>query len=233
MLGTSLKVEVHLFLTAFQGESDADIAVMIIVASILTAEAEVQKVEVSIISSHLSHMFKFLLGPLLFFSLLLHIGLVLTNPTNVTIDDQFGDQNSGRLPVYGGDPEDGWTENGGEAQPDKSQAHDGTWHDATYHPVDSAVKSITIDFVGTAVYAYFITANSIQPFITTLTNLSFQLDDAHPVGFEHQPDPSKTGFDYNVLAYSQAGLVNTAHTLVVETTPFNASLVLFDYVLYT
>lgn len=138
--------------------------------------------------------------------------------------------------MYSGDAQDGWEEGHGSAQPDPSQAFRGTWHDATFHPEYLMPKTVTVEFVGTAVYAYFITANAIQPvpLVTTLTNLSFLLDNELQAGnFEHQPDLSRTDFDYNVLAFGKTGLVNTAHTLVMQTTPFNASLVLFDYVMYT
>ena len=108
------------------------------------------------------------------------VGLVLAVPTNVTIDDEYGDLSTGRMPVYSGDSQDGWEQgaSGGHARPDASQTFMGTWHDATFHPEYLAVKEITIDFVGTAVYAYFITANAIDPvpFVTMLTNLSFQVD---------------------------------------------------------
>lgn len=162
---------------------------------------------------------------------------VVANPTNVSIDDTFDDQFSGLVPIYRGPPNDGWVQGPnaqGDARLDPVQTFRETWHDSTFHPGDAATKSIEVQVIGTAVYAYFITANANPIPITALTNLSFFLDDQfQSENFVHKPDPSTADFNYNVLGFSKTGLINTAHTLFMETATGHASLVLFDYVLYT
>lgn len=67
---------------------------------------------------------------------------------NVTLDDQNGDPETGRLVVY--QPEDLWTQ--GESctqctiQPDKSQVYDNTWHDSTFHTSNTEVFTLSMIF---------------------------------------------------------------------------------------
>ena len=168
--------------------------------------------------------------------------LALASPANVTVDDQGVDERTGLAPIYTGpnDVNDGsWLVANasvmGVAQPDASQAHNGTWHDATYHPGDASPRTVEFGFVGTDVYAYFILGNGIPPvpLVTALTNLSFHVDNVFETTFEHAPDFSNSNYEYNVLGFSKTGMVNTAHQLQIQTTTGNASLVLFDYLVYT
>jgi hypothetical protein len=69
---------------------------------------------------------------------------------NRTIDDTYGDPATGRMPKYS--PPDKFAR-GHECpncgvQPDKTRAHDRTWHDATATAPDD-IRNITIQFNGT------------------------------------------------------------------------------------
>ncbi|THH03755.1 hypothetical protein EW145_g6028 [Phellinidium pouzarii] len=154
---------------------------------------------------------------------------------NVTVDDQNGDSMTGGLPLYSGSSKDNWQQGatckGCAAQPNASFAFDSTWHDATWNPGDPAEKLIEINFVGSAVYAFVILANTI-PFTTTLTNLRFSIDGDEVGNFVHIPSAS-SDYEYNVPANVNTSLVNTKHTLSMQTTGDNASLVLFDYLIYS
>ena len=90
-----------------------------------------------------------------------------------------------------------------------------------------------------AVYAYFILANLVDA-TTTLTNLSFTLDNEFVGTFEHNPTNS-TDIQYNSPVYVNETLENKTHTLVISargpseaqnSNSFN-SLLLFDYMIYT
>lgn len=69
---------------------------------------------------------------------------------NVTIDDQNGDPETGRLVVY--EPENLWTQGASctacTIQPDKSQAFDNTWHDSTSPTLNTEVFSLSMLFPG-------------------------------------------------------------------------------------
>ena len=70
--------------------------------------------------------------------------LSMAQPTNRTIDDTFGDSETGRLPVYL--PPTAWGGNnctGCAIQPDRDMAFDGTWMAVTYHP---ALISANVSF---------------------------------------------------------------------------------------
>ncbi|KAI5116464.1 hypothetical protein M0805_006724 [Coniferiporia weirii] len=151
---------------------------------------------------------------------------------NRTIDDQLGDSVTGVLPTYGGNNwKQGATCTGCFAQPDPSRAFQGTWHDATWTPGDPSEDIMTVNFAGSAVYVFIILANSV-PFTTTLTSLSFTLDGELDGSFVHAPTTS-TDYEYNVTAYANDNLANAQHTLIMQTAGNNATLVLFDYVVYS
>ena len=92
---------------------------------------------------------------------------------------------------------------------------------------------------GVAVYAYFILANQVDA-TTTLTNLSFTLDNEFVGTFEHIPTNS-TDIQYNFTVYVNETLENKQHTLVISTgglskaqvCALKSSFLLFDYVKYT
>ena len=114
---------------------------------------------------------------------------------------------------------------------DVSQAFDGTWHDSTYHP-DGPERLISLTFTGVAVYVYHIVPNHISNEQFTSTNLSFFLDGEHVGQFIHEPANTST-IAYGVLVYVNPTLPDTEHQLNISSGGLNASLVLFDYVVYT
>ena len=72
---------------------------------------------------------------------------------NRTIDDKFGDSVTGQVPQY--IPDGVWDQGdecaGCHAQPDRTQVHNGTWHDATYDSQDpsfSTPQSARFEFTG-------------------------------------------------------------------------------------
>ena len=54
--------------------------------------------------------------------------------------------------------------------------------------------------IGTAIYAFFIIPNTI-PFVTTLVNLTFELDGQHVGDFVHAPT-DEPNYLYNVSGYA-------------------------------
>jgi hypothetical protein len=76
---------------------------------------------------------------------------VQAGAVNRTIDDQMGDEVTGRTPDY--QPAAGWWYGPGcepcAVKPDAGLAHGGTWHDATAN--GDEVKNITLTFTGTSV----------------------------------------------------------------------------------
>ena len=76
---------------------------------------------------------------------------VSSGSVNVYIDDQTGDSATGVLPTYA--PLSAWNQGAGclscAADPNTSQAHGGTWHDATYNPgKDFQPFGFTLQFNG-------------------------------------------------------------------------------------
>ncbi|KAI0652610.1 hypothetical protein C8Q79DRAFT_110960 [Trametes meyenii] len=166
--------------------------------------------------------------------------VTLALSVNHTIDDQTGDSVTGALPDY--EPpnvEDNWFQGNlcvhCNMLPNKvidvSKTFNGTWHDTTYHP-GTLERSVAASFTGTAVYVFFIVPNTV-PFTTTLTNLSFTLDDTSAgQPFIHTPD-SSSDISYQVPVFTATNLANTKHTIKVSTGGPNATLMLFDYMIYT
>lgn len=68
------------------------------------------------------------------FSLLCRVSKAYSKITNVTVDDQLGDSNTGAIPIY--DPPENWNEGPlctiCSARLDPSQTFEGTWHDRTF-----------------------------------------------------------------------------------------------------
>ncbi|KAI5117137.1 hypothetical protein M0805_008256 [Coniferiporia weirii] len=154
--------------------------------------------------------------------------------SNVTVDDQNGDQKTGAMPTYS--PVSVWNQGANcshcKARPDPSLALDSTWHDTTANP-GADFPTVEISFTGTAVYAFFITGNDIPGATVSLSNLTFTLDGNEAGTFLHVPT-SSTDFEFNVPGFSQTGLENSRHKLIISDvgTP-NASLILFDFLVYT
>lgn len=85
-------------------------------------------------------------------------------PTNRTIDDTYGDSETGQLVFYS---EAGWNTGqlctGCGVQPDASQVYDRTWHDTTSSPVTGS-HSATLTFFGPcSVFPFHATDRLIGP----------------------------------------------------------------------
>lgn len=81
------------------------------------------------------------------------LGFVFTSAdlTNVTVDDQGIDPYTGTSIAYAPSMDSwsfGQTCLSCSAQPDPKQAHNGTWHDATFQGNDSVVPNATFHFTG-------------------------------------------------------------------------------------
>lgn len=86
--------------------------------------------------------------------------------------------------------------------------------------------------LGTAIYVYFILANTIAD-TTTLTECNFTLDGLPAGSFTHTPTTS-TKLQYNALVFSQTGLTNANHTFMISTAGLDhEAFVNFDYAQYT
>ena len=154
---------------------------------------------------------------------------------NVTIDDELGDSRSKLVPQYapGGKWAQGGQCSGCALHPgivDVAQTVDQTWHDGTYHP-GNPDQLISLTFNGVAIYVFNIIPNSAGG-ATTLTNLSFFLDHEYVGQFIHLPDQT-TNIAYHVPVYVNESLPDTQHSLDIRATGPNASLVLFDYAIYS
>ncbi|KAF9457719.1 hypothetical protein BDZ94DRAFT_1175025 [Collybia nuda] len=159
--------------------------------------------------------------------------------TNRTIDDQFGDPATGGRPVFLPTTEGVWEGRGCVGcgvEPDPAQAFRGTWNAATFRPGEGGSGPLYIDlsFTGTAIYVYFIIANTIQDGgVITLTECNFTLDGQHEGFYRHVRDNTPE-MEYNVLVFSQTNLSNTEHALVVSAGGVNYQVfVNFDYAIYT
>ncbi|KAI0673889.1 hypothetical protein C8Q78DRAFT_658566 [Trametes maxima] len=164
---------------------------------------------------------------------------------NRTIDDKSGDSVSGALPVYS--PDGAWADGsicstcnifpqgtshmGPGIAVEPSKTFRSSWHDSTYHP-GLGPSTITVKFTGEAVYVYNLIANNIAQ-TTTVTNLTFSLDDMLVGNFFHQPDENAHSLVYNVTVYANTSLSHSPHTLVISAGGATDSLVLFDYIVYT
>ena len=88
---------------------------------------------------------------------------------------------------------------------------------------------------GTAIWVYAIVVNNANPSATIIyTNVTFQLDGAHAGTYTHVPNSNANKYQYNVTAFSQTGLSNEHHTLVMTAVQGSQpSLLLFDWAMYT
>ncbi|KAI0713165.1 hypothetical protein C8T65DRAFT_161884 [Cerioporus squamosus] len=157
---------------------------------------------------------------------------------NVTVDDEHGDQNTGRVPRYL--PNGAWAQGAqcgscalNSAYIDPGRVMDASWHDSTYHPGNDT-REISIDFLGTAVYVYHIIVNlPPSPEVTVFTNLAFFIDNMTVGSYTHRPDPDAPHVLYNVPVYVNESLTNEQHTLQIQSGGPNDALILFDYIQYT
>ena len=169
------------------------------------------------------------------FAFLLRIAPVFSILVNRTIDDERGDSLTGQKPLY--TPEDQWHQGAtcsvclvNPSTLDTSQIFDTTWHDGTY---DLGGEDFTVqaNFTGTAVYVFNIIPNTVSG-ATTLTNLTFTLDGDFVGQFTHTPDAT-ADVTYRAPVYTNTTLSNSEHSLIMRAGGLNASLILFDYIVYT
>ncbi|KAJ7684402.1 hypothetical protein DFH06DRAFT_1027286 [Mycena polygramma] len=152
--------------------------------------------------------------------------------SNRTIDDEFGDSVTGVLPSYSPFWKQGASCGGNcSLHPDPALAFNHTWHDSSQFPASQA-ESVSLDFVGTAVWVFCIVP-PLLPNNITRYNLSFNLDSgAHLGRFVYSPTGGE--FLYNVPVVSLPSLPNASHSLLISTDDsISGSVFLFDYAVYT
>ncbi len=161
-----------------------------------------------------------------------------SSAVNVTVDDEYGDQNSHLAPRFL--PLGAWSHSAdcvgcalNSTFIDTGRVMNASWHDTTYYP-GNKTREISIDFVGTAVYVYHIIVNRPpNPWITVFTNLSFLIDNVIVGNYTHNLDPDGPPILYDVPVYVNRNLTNEKHTLRIQSGGPNITLVLFDYIQYT
>ncbi|OBZ79761.1 hypothetical protein A0H81_00334 [Grifola frondosa] len=160
--------------------------------------------------------------------------------TNITIDDMYGDPETGAQFVY--TPSDFWNVgqncNSCAAQPSPSQAYQGTWHDGSpYTPSSdgeqSGLLSAEISFFGSAIYVFCILAQTITP-LNGSSDMSFYIDDELVGTYVHAPTAQPLSYDYNVPVYVNESLPSAPHKFsLVGGRTGSTSLILFDYIVYS
>ncbi|PFH51668.1 hypothetical protein AMATHDRAFT_58418 [Amanita thiersii Skay4041] len=149
---------------------------------------------------------------------------------NRTIDDTFGDQVTGKRPLFLPNTTGVWgnkTCNECKIQPDPALAFHGTWAAAAYQEGLENI-SIALDFTGVAIYAFFTLSSD------AVTNCEIVLDYGIRDLFIHWIEPTLNKMEYNTLIYSKTGLENKAHQLLISTAPLLTGYYLsFDFAIYT
>ena len=175
--------------------------------------------------------------------------LVFSIQVNRTIDDTYGDSATGLQVVYSVFWNTGQLCPGCAVQPNPAEAFAGSWHDTTSSaiPHNATMKFVGMarfrfacrgtsaeSVTGTAIWVYGILVNSGASGVTIYTNASFELDGYIVGTYHHIPDPSDDKYLYNVTVFSQHGLSNTEHTLLINVqSGSETSLFLFDWAIYT
>ena len=154
---------------------------------------------------------------------------VTATGTNHTIDDEGGDSLTGLRPVY--EPPGAWKQGskcpGCEVRPNASSTLYGTWHYVSYLASSTQFYTMTVQFIGSALYVYNIVADDAP------TELSFYLD-GHSVGqFIHHAIPDSVTLRYGVLVYKNESMADALHTFTMRAAGSTESLILFDYIVYT
>ncbi|KAM5539939.1 hypothetical protein V8D89_006442 [Ganoderma adspersum] len=173
------------------------------------------------------------LSPLLVFALLGHGTCSMVNRT---IDDKYGDEVTGQVPLY--TPSKGWAEGSNcngcgisvSGGVDPHGPFNGTWHDTTVHPHDPS-HTIALNFTGSAVYVFNMIANRVNH-VSTETHITFFIDDEKVGQYDHTSD-NTTEFHYQVPVYTNISMPYKEHSLKIVADGTQLSLVLFDYVKYT
>ncbi|KAI0796187.1 hypothetical protein C8Q75DRAFT_803223 [Abortiporus biennis] len=161
--------------------------------------------------------------------LILSVQQVSSEWVNRTIDDQEGDQLTGRQVSYS--PTELWTQGatcGNCAfHPSTSMTYDGTWHDGSRTPQnDVQPLEFSFKFNGTAVYVYSIAVR------LTLTDVNFTLDGTFMGRYTEFYNVTDQ-YLFNAPMFALDSIPYGEHTLVASAFGPNDTLVYFDYALYT
>ncbi|KZV95925.1 hypothetical protein EXIGLDRAFT_706332 [Exidia glandulosa HHB12029] len=160
------------------------------------------------------------------------ISMALACKVNVTIDDTFGDERTGQVPIY--TSATAWGESAPvcrcDMNPDPAQMHNQTWHVHESRP-GQIPANIT--------FTFRVVANARMTILSPDTRLAFYLDgDLYsPTTFFQAPsnDTTGEGYNYNQLVFSNTSLPHGKRTMLMSslTTSDSGSIVLFDYAVYT
>ncbi|PCH33249.1 hypothetical protein WOLCODRAFT_14596 [Wolfiporia cocos MD-104 SS10] len=161
---------------------------------------------------------------------------VLAALRNVTIDDTYGDPDTGVQFTYA--PAGNWSLGQNctncEAHPDPAYTYDKSWHDTTFFPsLDTAPPNASVSFNGSAIYVYCIVYHTTS-YPNNYMDLRFLIDGEETGNFNQIPTGS-TEIDYNHLVYKNSSIPHGVHTftLVNGQPGGQAALVLLDYMTYT
>ncbi|KAJ7651131.1 hypothetical protein FB45DRAFT_1018483 [Roridomyces roridus] len=97
---------------------------------------------------------------------------------------------------------------------------------------DLGSLSIAMDFTGVAIYVYFILPNDEGRGITTTTAANFSIDGTVQGNFTHDSDGT-TDVEFNALVFTQTGLSNETHSLLIPASGPDSLYINFDYATYT
>ncbi|KAI0347309.1 hypothetical protein BDW22DRAFT_1425354 [Trametopsis cervina] len=148
---------------------------------------------------------------------------------NYTIDDQYGDEITGRLVEYS--PASRWSQGNGcagcAAKPDPNSTFRNTWHDGSFSPGrDIQPLTLTFKFNGTGVYLF----NVLNKLV--LTDVNVIVDERPPTRFTIIPNIDEY-YEYNVPVFALDSLDYGEHTVTLSASRSNYTIVLFDYAMYT
>ncbi|KAF5389024.1 hypothetical protein D9757_005053 [Collybiopsis confluens] len=163
--------------------------------------------------------------------------VALSKAVNRSIDDTLGDSVTGQRPLFLPSTAGVWEDatcKECSLRPPIQDAYDQTYTAATYESGMGNI-SISFPFTGTAIYVFFILANSNSSIGPVTTAANFTLDAVFQGTYTHPPDPNSPAFQFNksALAFSKIGLVNRTHNLLISTSGIGPIFVNFDYALYT
>lgn len=160
---------------------------------------------------------------------------------NISVDDQYGDERTGVLPIYS----PSWTARSLHhdpcnttcaAQPPAERAHNTTWHE-WFTNVGDPPATLSINFTGTRIYVFFILFNQKDDPPTNTTRLSFFMDGStEPADhFLHTFNPALEMYLFNQRVFSSDDMPLGNHTLELRSLSDGktGSLAMFDYALYT
>ncbi|KAL0955663.1 hypothetical protein HGRIS_001889 [Hohenbuehelia grisea] len=183
------------------------------------------------------------------FVLLCLTRLSLASLVNVTVDDVFGDPESGSHIVYSSEAwNDGRNCSGCAAKPESSKVFQGklrsailsrpatefsftgTWTDSSFDGSrETVLQNATLGFSGTAVYVFCVVD------ILGSTDISFYIDGAAVGSFVQKAGESSQRYQYNTSVYANSSLPDGPHTLTIQNGRIGGGVVsiLLDYVVYS